>query len=167
MGASVARPQLGLRRGADTREHAWCQPGRAASARPALWRAPALRSCHGQPFSHPTVLGLRVNPKTLTPNQGQSLRRTACQGLKLQVVVRAPGRDLLFLVWSYIANMLLVFGALWGLQAGPLPFDALAIWWCLLQFQVVRLIMNGIRLLTRRSPLRATEPLQSAGRALA
>ncbi len=79
----------------------------------------------------------------------------------------APGRDLLFLVWSYIANMLLVFAALWGLQAGPLDFNALGIWWCLLQFQVVRLVMNGIRLLTRRSPLRATEPLQSAGRALA
>ena len=48
----------------------------------------------------------------------------------------ASGRDLMFLVWSYIANMLLVFAALYGLQAGPLEFNALGIWWCLLQFQV-------------------------------
>lgn len=75
------------------------------------------------------------------------------------------GRDLLFLVWSYVVNMLLVFAALHGLRNGPIAFTGVGVWWCLLQFQLVRLLMNGARLLTKSSPLRATQPLQNTARA--
>ncbi len=70
------------------------------------------------------------------------------------------GRDLNFLLWSYVANMATVLGALAALHHGPWPLNGLGLWWCLLQFQLFRLIVNGIRLLTQRSPLRSTQALQ-------
>lgn len=66
----------------------------------------------------------------------------------------------MFLVWSYVANMLLVFAALTALQRGvPWQLNGLGLWWCLLQFQLFRLVVNGIRLVTSRSPLRSTQRL--------
>ncbi|KAK9906444.1 hypothetical protein WJX75_001914 [Coccomyxa subellipsoidea] len=70
------------------------------------------------------------------------------------------GRDLHFLLWSYVANMLTVLGALAALHYGPWPLTGLGLWWCLLQFQLFRLLVNGVRLLTHRSPLRSTQSLQ-------
>lgn len=70
------------------------------------------------------------------------------------------GRDLSFLLWSYIANMIAVLGALAALHYGPWPLTGLGLWWCLLQFQLFRLLVNGVRLLTKRSPLRSTQALQ-------
>lgn len=70
------------------------------------------------------------------------------------------GRDLWFLLWSYLANMVTVLGALAALKYGPWPLTGLGLWWCLLQFQLFRLVVNGVRLLTRHSPLRSTQALQ-------
>ena len=69
------------------------------------------------------------------------------------------GRDLEFLMWSYIPNMLLVVGALYGLKHGPWKLTGRGLWWCLLQFQVFRLIVNGFRLVGKKSPLRASNSL--------
>ena len=69
------------------------------------------------------------------------------------------GRDLEFLMWSYIPNMLLVLSALYGLKHGPWKLTGKGLWWCLLQFQIFRLFANGIRLLGKRSPLRASSAL--------
>jgi hypothetical protein len=68
----------------------------------------------------------------------------------------------MFLVWSYIANMLLVFTALAGLKHSPWQLTGLGLWWCLLQFQLFRLVVNGMRLVAMSSPLRSTQPLDMA-----
>ena len=71
----------------------------------------------------------------------------------------AAGRDLEFLMWSYIPNMLTVMGALYALKMGPWKLTGKGLWWCLLQFQIFRLVVNGIRLLGKRSPLRRASAL--------
>ncbi len=74
-------------------------------------------------------------------------------------LVRDAARDLDFLMWSYIPNMLTVIGALWVLKNGPWKLTGRGLWWCLLQFQIFRLIVNGVRLLGKNSPLRASRTL--------
>ena len=73
--------------------------------------------------------------------------------------MRGAARDLDFLMWSYIPNMLTVIGALWALKHGPWKLTGRGLWWCLLQFQIFRLIVNGVRLLGKNSPLRASKTL--------
>ncbi len=69
------------------------------------------------------------------------------------------GRDLGFLVRSYIGNLCLALCALALTQRASAGI--LGVWWVLIQFQATRLVWNSIRLRTAASPLEATQPLRS------
>jgi len=68
------------------------------------------------------------------------------------------GRDLMFLLYSYIANAVLVVASLKLAQA-HLGTSIIAVWACILQFQAVRLLLNWWRLTSRKSCLNAVEVL--------
>ena len=101
--------------------------------------APSQLVLAQQPFHGPHIYGLGAHES---------------EGL-----VWDAARDLDFLMWSYIPNMLTVIGALWVLKHGPWKLTGRGLWWCLLQFQIFRLIVNGVRLLGKNSPLRASRTL--------
>lgn len=71
--------------------------------------------------------------------------------------VGRAGRDLNFLVRSYIGNLVLALTALALTQRAQLGI--LGVWWVLVQFQTTRLVWNTLRLRNSSSPLRATQPL--------
>ncbi|KAK9842099.1 hypothetical protein WJX81_008345 [Elliptochloris bilobata] len=63
------------------------------------------------------------------------------------------GRDLRFLILSYGGNLALTLACLAAQQRFFAPVTIFGVWWCLLQFQSTRLVQNGWRLTTDRSPL--------------
>lgn len=86
-----------------------------------------------------------------------SVATTACV---FQTLFCSAGRDLSFLVLSYVINMLLTLGSLFLVKQSGL--GVVGSFLCLCQFQVVRLVVNGVQL-TRggNSPLNRREPLKS------
>lgn len=73
------------------------------------------------------------------------------------VCAHLTGRDLLFLVLSYVVNCALTLVSLQRLlQAG---FGLQGVWLCVLQFQSTRLVQNWIRICTPGSVLNTLQPL--------
>lgn len=69
------------------------------------------------------------------------------------------GRDLSFLIASYLGNMVLVMASLFAVQRANM--GVLGSFMCLCQFQTTRLVLNAVRLSrSRNSPLRSTETLK-------
>lgn len=68
------------------------------------------------------------------------------------------GRDLGFLLRSYILNAALVIAALRLIEATS-GRSIMFVWVCILQFQAVRLLQNGWRLISQQSCLNAQAAL--------
>lgn len=68
------------------------------------------------------------------------------------------GRDLGFLLRSYVLNAALVIAALRLIEATS-GRNIMFVWVCIVQFQAVRLLQNGVRLVSRHSCLNAQAAL--------